>query len=344
MFYFFLYLSGNQQNIKLNMFKINKIYLSTLFVASFFAFSCGDSKGKIEAEIAKVPMNITVERFDKEFYEAKDENLSLVKAKYPYLFPSGVTDEDWLSKKQDTLFKELYDEVQLQYSELGSLPEDLVLLFKHIKYYYPEESDHKKVITVISEVDVSAKAIYADTLALVSLDTYLGEPHRFYKGFPEYSRTTFESSQILPDMAESFVVQKMSRSVDRTFLDAMIQKGKILYAKEMLLPQVAKENLITYTKDQYEWCKQNESQVWRYFVDNQLFFSTEPKLLARFIEPSPFSKFYLDIDTESPGRIGTWIGWQIVRSFMENNNVTLQELLAMNAKDVFDKSKYKPKK
>ena len=50
------------------------------------------------------------------------------------------------------------------------------------------------------------------------------------------------------------------------------------------------------------------------------------------------------MDDESPGRVGVWIGWQIVRSYMKNNNVTLQELFAKDAKEIFDNSKYKPKK
>jgi uncharacterized protein YjaZ len=68
-------------------------------------------------------------------------------------------------------------------------------------------------------------------------------------------------------------------------------------------------------------------------------------LANRFINVAPFSKFYLEIDNESPGRIGQWVGWQIVRSFMENNpKVTVQDLIKMNEKDIFELSKYKPKK
>lgn len=326
------------------MFKISKISLPLLVVFSFFVGSCGDSKTKVDKEAEQIPMDVVVERFDQEFYTGKDEDFQALKKKYPYLFPAGVADEAWLEKKQDTIFKELYQEVTKQYQDLNTLPADLKRLFQYIKYYYPEESDHKKVITLISEVDVAAKAIYADTLALISLDTYLGKGHHFYKGFPAYTLTTFESSQILPDMAESFVIQKLPKTMDRTFLGTMIHQGKLMYAKETLLPAVPKESLITYTKEQLEWCKANESQIWRYFVDNQLFFDTDAKLTTRFIDPAPFSKFYLDIDNESPGRVGVWIGWQIVRSFMENNNVTLQELFAMPAKDIFEKSKYKPKK
>ncbi|MCS4239981.1 gliding motility-associated lipoprotein GldB [Myroides gitamensis] len=326
------------------MFKISKISLPLLVVSSFFVLSCGDSKTKVDKEVEQIPMDVTVARFDQEFYTGKDEEFQRLKKQYPYLFPASVADEAWLEKKQDTIFKELYQEVTKQYSDLKSLPEDLKRLFQYIKYYYPEESDHKKVITLISEVDVAAKAIYADTLALISLDTYLGKDHHFYKGFPAYTLTTFKSSQILPDMAESFVIQKLPKTMDRTFLGTMIHQGKLMYTKELLLPGVPKESLITYTKEQLDWCKANESQIWRYFVDNQLFFDTDGKLVTRFIEPAPFSKFYLDIDNDSPGRVGVWIGWQIVRSFMENNNVTLQELFAMPAKDIFEKSKYKPKK
>ena len=54
---------------------------------------------------------------------------------------------------------------------------------------------------------------------------------------------------------------------------------------------------------------------------------------------------YLEIDNESPGRIGQWMGWQIVRSFMENNpKVTVQQLIKMDANSIFEQSKYKPKK
>jgi uncharacterized protein YjaZ len=51
----------------------------------------------------------------------------------------------------------------------------------------------------------------------------------------------------------------------------------------------------------------------------------------------------LEIDNESPGQVGAWIGWQMVRSFMQNNDMPLENLLKTNAKEIFIKSKYKPK-
>jgi uncharacterized protein YjaZ len=84
--------------------------------------------------------------------------------------------------------------------------------------------------------------------------------------------------------------------------------------------------------------------MWRYFIENELLYDNDQKLNNRFINPAPFSKFYLEIDNESPGRVGAWVGWQIVRSYMKNNEVPLPELLKMSPKEIFEKSKYKPKK
>jgi uncharacterized protein YjaZ len=124
----------------------------------------------------------------------------------------------------------------------------------------------------------------------------------------------------------------------------MIYYGKELYLKDVLLPNFTDAEKIGYKPEQINWCADNESYMWRYFIDENLLFNSDSKLPNRFINLAPFSKFYLEIDNETPGRVGQWVGWQIVRSFMKNNEVSLQDMLKMDAKELFEKSKYKPKK
>ena len=324
--------------------KFTNLSSVVLLVSCVFWSSCGDKQSELEKEISAIPIEMTIARFDEEFNKADISELNQVKKKYPYFFNENLPDEFWIEKKKDTLFVELNEEVEKKFADLGDLPKQLEDFFKHVKYYYPQESSKKKVITLISEVDVTAKAIYADSLALIALDTYLGEKHRFYGGFPDYLRGTFESTQILPDLAESFVLQKMSGNKDRTFLGGIIQQGKALYAKKLLLPSIDDAYIMGYTPEQIKWCQANEQYMWRYFIDNNLLYDTDPKLVSRFITPAPFSKYYLDIDADSPGRTGAWLGWQIVKTYMQNNNVTLQDLFNTEAKEIFEKSKYKPKK
>jgi uncharacterized protein YjaZ len=51
----------------------------------------------------------------------------------------------------------------------------------------------------------------------------------------------------------------------------------------------------------------------------------------------------LELDAESSPRIGQYIGWQIVKAFMNKNpNTSIKELLNMESDAIFKKSNYKP--
>ena len=102
---------------------------------------------------------------------------------------------------------------------------------------------------------------------------------------------------------------------------------------------------IGYSQDQIEWAEANEEPIWRNFIEQEHLYSTDNKLDQNFLDPAPFSKFGLEIiDNESPGRIGRYVGWQIVRAFMDKNEVNLQQLFNLPAEEIFKNSNYKPKK
>lgn len=315
--------------------------LWSIFSLMVILSSC-DKKSKIEKDVENIPISVKVERFDKIFYETPAANLLQIKQKYPYLFPVATPDSVWVNKMKNPLNRELYTEVQKKYSNFEKVNTDLDHLFRHIKYHFPK-TKIPKVITLISEMDYRNKAIYADSLVVISLDLYLGKTHKFYQ-FPEYLKQNFEQNQIMPDIVSSFAVSKIPNISDKTLLSQMIYSGKELYLKDVLLPDIIDAEKIGYTPQQIMWCQENESYMWRYFMEDKLLYSTDSRLLNRFINTAPFSKFYLEIDNDTPGRVGTWIGWQIVRSFMKNNEVTLQQVLQMDAMELFQKSKYKPKK
>lgn len=319
-----------------------KKYLLVLPLMLFFV-SC-DKKSKIEKAVAEIPVEIQVDRFDKAFFESEPQDLSRLKKQYPFFFPRGNDDAVWINKMQDPLWKELYKEVQKKYPDFQPQKAEIESLLKHIKYYFPE-TNTTKVITVVSEMDYNNKVIYADSLIVVALELYLGKDHPFYASeFPEYIRQNFDEKQMMPDIVSAFAVRKIVPPTDNTLLGKMIYAGKELYLKEVLLPDYNDADKMGYKPDQIDWCEENESYMWRYFIENSLLYDSDQKLVSRFINKAPFSKFYLEIDNESPGRVGAWIGWQIVRSYTKNNEVSLQQLLQTDAREIFEKSKYKPKK
>lgn len=314
-----------------------------LVLITVFLFSC-KNETKVEEAVAKIPVKFKVERFDQVFYGAKPEDLPQIKAKYPFFFPEGNQDSVWVNKMNNPLLRELYTEVQQKYGKLGKVETDLEKLFAHVQYYFPKYKT-PRVITLINEVDTEAKAFYLDSIALISLDCYLGKDHRFYVDFPEFKKIELEENQILPNLVSSFSYGKIAAPTDRTLLSAMIYYGKELYLKDKLIPEYSDADKIGYTDLQLQFCQENEYYMWSSLVENKLLYDSNPKSEQRFINPAPFSKFYLEIDNQTPGRVGQWLGWQIVRSYMENNSkTTLEELLALNAKTIFENSKYKPKK
>jgi hypothetical protein len=194
-------------------------------------------------------------------------------------------------------------------------------------------------------MDYNYTTIYANDKLLIGLEFYLGKDHKFYQSIPAYIRQNFEERQMMPNVVQSFAEKVVSIGNNDTFIAMMVASGKQLYLKDILIPDYTDAEKIGYTDQQILWSKENEAEIWKKFIEDNLLYSTDAKLAPRFINLAPFSKFYLEIDNESPGRIGQWMGWQIVRSFMENNpEVTIQQLLKMDAKVVFEKSKYKPKK
>jgi gliding motility-associated lipoprotein GldB len=317
-----------------------KIY-PFLVVFCLFFLSC-DKKNKTKNAVTAIPLELKVERFDKIFFETPPKDLEKVKAAFPFFFPAGNDNSIWLNKMQDPIWREVYTEVQKKYADFEPVKSELELLFKHIKYYFPNTKT-PKVITIISEMDYTNKAIYADSLVIISLELYLGKNHKFYQ-FPNYIKQNFEQKQIMPDIVLSFSSRKIPPVTDKDLLSQMIYQGKQLYLKDLFLPNYSDAEKMGYTPEQITWCQENESYMWRYFIEKEMLYSDDQKLITRFINPAPFSKFYLEIDNESPGQVGAWIGWQMVRSYMENNEVPVPDLLKTDAKEIFLKSKYKPKK
>lgn len=315
-----------------------------IILLALLVISC-DKKSKIEKAVEETPVKIETVRFEQAFFDAKPQELTKIKAEYPDFFPEGTPDEVWIEKMQNSQWRELYKEVENKYKNFSANQAEIEDLFKHIKYYFPTIKE-PKIYTVIGEMDYNNKVIYANDKLLISLELYLGSKHKFYSDFPEYISQNFEEKQMMPDIVTSFANGIIPAPTDKTLLSLMIYYGKQLYLKDLLLTETYTDaEKIGFTPQHIDWSKENEYFIWMNFMENKYLYSSNSKLPNQFINMAPFSKFYLEIDNETPGRIGQWIGWQIVRSYMDNNpKTTIQQLIKTDANSIFESSKYKPKK
>ncbi|SFD11946.1 gliding motility-associated lipoprotein GldB [Algibacter pectinivorans] len=315
------------------------LYLLTLIMV----VSC-KKENALEKEIAKINTDVKIERFDRLFAKVNSKKLPDLKKAYPFMFSEKYTDSFWLAKKADTLQIQLFNEVDKVFEDFSNTELEIESFYNHLKYYYPEFNP-PRIITITSDVDYRNSVIVTDTIAVLALDIYLGSAHEFYGGISKYLRANFNKTQLVVDLANAYAEKYTYHPKRKTLLDEMVYFGKLLYFKDVMLPFKTEAERIGYSEEDINWAKANESYIWRYFVSRELLFSTDTKLPQRFINPAPFSKFYLEeIDADSPGRLGQYIGWQIVRAYMLQNDVSLRDMLIKSTEDIFNNSKFKPRK
>ena len=328
--------------IKLNLRLRPTVFSIFYFFLFSLLFSCGETSRENE-EIAKIGIELELHRFDQEFGKAGPDGLPDLKARYPYLFPQQYPDSIWTARMNDSLQRELVDEVATEFGEFETETEALKSLFRHLIYYFPAQKP-PRVITVISDVDYRNRVILADSILLIGLDNYLGEDHRYYEGIDRYIAKQLSKEFLVSDVASAYANALVRYPDSRSFVAQMVYYGKLLYLKQRLMPDSAPRQLIGFTEEEWQWAGDNEEPIWRYFVERELLYSTDRGLAPRFLDPAPFSKFRLELDNESPGRVGRFIGWQIVNSFMANNEVELNDLIGLPEEEIFKRARYKPSK
>jgi len=242
------------------------------------------------------------------------------------------------------------DTCALVFKDFEPLELEFEEAFQFYKYYFPE-SQTPDLYTFTSEYSYQ-NFIFDDNgkdgLG-IGLDMFLGAdyPYRKYlpenPSFSEYFTRAFNKEHLVKKTLDALIEDKIGRQQGDRLIDYMVQNGKKMYFLKALLPEVDDEIIMEYTTEQLNWCKDNELQVWAYFLGEDLLYSSERKKIRKLIEPSPQGPS--DMPPEAPGRTANWMGWQIVKAYMKRHpDTTLEQLIEPgDAQKFMDKSKYKPK-
>jgi gliding motility-associated lipoprotein GldB len=337
--------------------KFRQIYLFFLFCLAFI--SCKQSK---RPDVSQINLDIKIERFDQNVYAGKGKNLEQTNASL--LKTYGLFYDDYIHKMvgtpdyanteilntlyKDQAYTDLTKEVDSVFPNLKAQEKDLTETFKNIKYYYPKV----KIPRFISFVSgFSYQITEGDNYLGIGLDMFLGKDSKFYSGIiksvPLYMSRRFTPVNMVPRIAENFAHEDLFAEPDesKTLLSKMIFQGKILYFLDQVLPEnIADSTKIGYTEKQLGWAQNFEGDIWAYFLENNYLYETDYQRIQVYLSEGPFTPG-LGENRESAPKLGIWIGWQIVRKYMENHpEITLQQLMSENdAQKILNKSKYKPK-
>ena len=237
--------------------------------------------------------------------------------------------------------REAYDTLNGKYPDLDFLEKEMRDAFAIYAEYFPK----KKIPTVITYFSgFNFGVVTNDTIVAIGLDYFLGKDCSFYKRLnsPEYMREFNQRKFIIPFCFEAIANNEFSQFNRKgDFLSEMLFKGKVMYFLDLILPEMSAVEKFRYSKPQFEWCEENENNIWTFFIEKDLLFSTEIKRFNSYLNYAPFAK---GMPKESPGRVAYFIGWKIVKAYMENNpNSGLDALMKnTNAQEILQQSGYKP--
>lgn len=336
---------------------LRKPVLFLFLITVLSVLSCRNGNPKIalpaEPDMRVAEQQVVIKRYEKALFALDPKHLrSGLKSIYPdYAFFMG---KDWSDTMNilriynfltDPNIKQLYDLTEKKYADVSSLEKGLGKAMNRFREAYPEKP-FPTVYTYVSGLDADHSVYYFDTAMAVGLDLFLGNDVQAYvkAGLPKYKINRFSPEYILPQcmLAVSDHLIRTDQN-NNTLLDEMVAAGKALYFLDVTLPDVEDKFKIGYTSEQLSWGETHAGDIWAFLIENQLLFSSDQKSITKLMTDAPFTAGF---DSQSPGRLGVFLGWQIVRSYMkEASHVTLKQLMEnTDSQQILKISKYKPAK
>ncbi len=245
--------------------------------------------------------------------------------------------------RNDKYIRLVYEDCSKAYPDMAEVQKELEDVFKRYSEAFPGRPT-PKLITYVSPFTSNVMAM--DSVLGIGLHFYLGSDYKYYPSLqlPQYMIKKFRREYIIPDAVRGWIDSEYSTdSSYKDFLHQMVYEGKLLYAADVLIPDLDDTLKIGYSAAQLNWAYANESKIWSAFIGEQIIYSRNPGMYMKFINDGNTTSGF---PKEAPSKLGPFIGWQIVRSFMKNHpDLKPADLFRLqDAQLILSQSSYKPSK
>lgn len=318
--------------------------------------SCGSDSSIEDIDTSNIILNLKVNRLEQEQSKLTD----VTKAhqflkKYPSFtqlmlkrsLPSQDILEDMLVKMaNDPQNQELLIACQQDYQDFSDVERKLLSNFKHIKYYYPDFNINE-VNTFSGGLTSGYDLVINEQSLFIGIDHFLIDKEKFRPNpqiFHNYILKFYNRENIAIKVSQ-LLSQKYNAydGKDQSLLANIIFYGKAYFFVKSMNPTEKNPLIIEYSEKEWNAAEENDHIIWDHFVKKELFYTKDKKLISKYVDPRPTTG---EVAEACPGRIGQWLGFKIVESYMKNNpDVSLQDLMVeTDSRTILHKSKYKPTK
>jgi hypothetical protein len=307
-------------------------------------------------------MQVHIDRFDQEFMALDtlqvSAGLSQLYTRYPVFLPVYLEHILNVGPYEDTSLRQmreirqfitardirlLHDTVNAHFPDMNDIAGPLRQGFRYIKYYFPQFRP-PRVVTFISGL-ANYGAVTADSVLGIGLDMFLGPEFVPYgqvaDPYPGYMLYQFTPGYIAADCFKVIQQEMFPMPAGGTLLDQMIARGKQLYFLDRVMPDTPDSLKAGFTGTQLAWCRDNAQAIWQYFIQGNLLYIHDMQQIMHYIGPGPGTQ---GMPAPAPGDIGSWVGWQIVRKYMdEHPETSLEDLMSLkDSQALLSQSHYRP--
>lgn len=322
--------------------------------------ACSSPQKKVP-DVSGISLAFEVQRFDRDLFTMDTlhmlASLDSLQAKYGTFVNDYLFNILGLEPQPDSVpakvklfmhdYRPVYDSVQKHFPDTKAVEKEVLQGMKLMHHYFPAYKLPEKMICFVGPMEGYSNVLTASGMA-VGLQLNLGKDFPLYYSdylrevYPAYQSRRFEAAYIPVNCMRNLVEDCFpAGNGSRPLIEQMVELGKRLYILDLLLPASADSVKTGYTQAQLDGCYKNEALIWNYFVRNDLLYITDPLQTRDYINDGPKTTV---LGEDSPGYIGQFVGWQIVKKWMEKHTeASPKQLMDTPAKQIFDEAKYKPR-
>lgn len=257
----------------------------------------------------------------------------IIDYQFYYCFKTGLPKDsafssNWNEFVYSPYYKRLSKRIGQEFSNLESSRKKIEDGFKRINTHLPKAKLPKTIVFMNSYF--SSSVYCTENEIGIGLERYLGAKTDVIKELPndmfyEWIKEAMEPEYLERDAVCAWILTHICEpGNDLNNIEAIIQWGKILYLTKAALPQQEERILLRYNAADYQWALDNERNFWEYLVKQNMLFKKSETDQAAFLQEAPFTA---GLPQKGPDRLGQFLGYRIVCSYMEQYDVTLQELI-----------------
>lgn len=328
-----------------------RIYIVVFFL--FFLTACNNDDNK--PDVSGITVNTQLKRFEESFFKIDTNNIASGQQAIRQQFPEfyGVFTREFIGEDEANIkaFIQyhffLYDSLKKKYPDLNWLKKDLNDNLRYVKHYYPNYKI-PDFFTFIGPFNSPGIATLQNSIG-IGLHQFAGKDFSVYSApeivemYPYYISRRFDKEYMLPNIMKGIISGIYpDQSAGRPMIEQMIEKGKEWFLLDKFLPDAHDSVKTGFTTNQAKWAKANEGNIWVQVIETEDIYSIDPAVIQRYIGPAPFTQGMTQ--ENSPGNLGQWIGWQIVKKFADKNpKLSVDQIVKTPAKIIYNEAKYKPK-